>query len=184
MNKRVILLSGKRFSGKNSVCNILFDYCNKINKSYDTTSFSYTLKKIFCEKNKLDLNKFINCHEYKNLYINELTSYYKSTNPIIYANAIHEFINNSDKDVIIIDDLRILLHLEFMKNNFGNIIIIRVNSTDTSKSDRGWTRTEYDNEVCENELDNYEYFDYIIDNNSSLEELKEKISENIQKIIN
>jgi len=115
MNNRVILLYVKRFSDKNSICNILFDNCNKINKNYDTISFSYKLKKIFCEKNKLDLNKFMNYFEYKNLYRNELTSYYKLTNPIIYANAIKEFIDNSNKDIIIIDDLRILLHLEFIK---------------------------------------------------------------------
>jgi phosphomevalonate kinase len=179
MTKQIILLSGKRFSGKSSVCNILDEYYKLINKTYCNISFSYSLKKTFCNNNNLDFDKFMNSHEYKNMHRDALTAYFKTTDPIIYANAVQETIDNSDCDVIIIDDLRLMSHLIFMKNNNHNIKILRINSNDTSKEERGWIKSEYDNELCENDLDNYTDFDIIINNNLSQDDLKLKIISHI-----
>ena len=129
------------------------------------------------------MNLFLTNHEYKNLHRDNLTAYYKSTDPIVYAEYIKNKIDNCDEEIIIIDDLRNFLHLNFMKHNYKNTKIIRINSTDESKLLREWVKTEYDNKQCENELDDYDKFDFVFDNDSTKEILEFLILENIDDII-
>jgi phosphomevalonate kinase len=179
----IILLSGKRYSGKGTTTEILLNHCQSLNIPCTNLSFSYSLKEIFCKEKNLDLDRFLTDHEYKDLHRNDLTTYYKSTDPIIYAEYIKDKINNGDNKVIIIDDLRNYLHLNFMKEYYSNIKVIRINSLDESKMSRGWFKTEYDNDICENELDNYDEFDVIFDNDFTKNDLKNQIMNKINDII-
>jgi len=64
-------------------------------------------------------------------------------------------------DIIIITDARLKEEIEIPKNKFNNIITIRINRNNT---DNNLTQ-EQKNHITEIDLDNYNDFDYIIDNN-------------------
>jgi hypothetical protein len=72
-------------------------------------------------------------------------------------------------DVIIVDDVRVKEEIEVPKQMFKNVVSIKMlrDNTDDSLTE------EQKNHYTEVGLDNYNNFDYIIKNNSSLDELKE-----------
>ena len=72
---------------------------------------------------------------------------------------------------IIISDVRLINEIEYLKRSNYNIITIKVVS---SASNRILTESEK-NHITETELDNYDRFDFIVENNENLEEEIEKI---------
>ena len=76
-------------------------------------------------------------------------------------------------DIIIITDARFKEEIEDIKNNFSNIITIRINSSSNSLTDK------QKNHITEKALDNYDKYDYIIDNTSD----KDKLYKDILKIV-
>ena len=75
-------------------------------------------------------------------------------------------------DVIIITDARLINEIEIPRQKFDNITAIRIlndNVNDLTETER--------KHITETGLDTYKDFDYIINNNSSLEELKNKTIE-------
>lgn len=81
-------------------------------------------------------------------------------------------INYCNPDVVIIDDCRFQNEIARIKEEFSNVKTIRVNRPNF-KSDL--TKEQLQDE-SETELDNYN-FDYVITNDSDLEELKGKVLE-------
>ncbi len=72
---------------------------------------------------------------------------------------------------IIISDVRLINEIEYLKRSNYNIITIKVVS---STSNRILTESEK-NHITETELDNFDRFDFIVENNENLEEEIEKI---------
>ena len=54
---------------------------------------------------------------------------------------MQNMIEHSNHDIIIIDDLRLMCHVDFMRQNYSNIKIIRVNSNNENRESRGWVAT-------------------------------------------
>lgn len=178
---KVYLLSGKRFSGKSTVTNILKTLHS--NEKVCVTSFSYFLKKEFCVESGLDLDRFVTDHKYKDSYRTQLTAFFDSKGPAVYSKLLTEFITKSynDKlyDVFIVDDARYKEYniecIKKMFNNLWDIITIRVNASDETKEKRGWIKSSYDSHICENDLDDYNKFDYIISNDGTFDELYNQV---------
>ena len=182
--KTIIFLSGKRFSGKSTASDIIKKYYELKNKSVLISSFSLSLKKKFCQINNLCFDEFISNHEFKNKYRNQLTDYFYTTNPIDYIEDIYNLISNLNEDVIIIDDLRLKIHLDWIinkikLNEFYDLKIIRINSLDKNRELRGWFKTSYDLSNVECELDDY-HFDLVINNDF----IVENYVDSIYKILN
>lgn len=180
--KNVIMLSGKRFNGKGEASHILKKYYESKGKRVFIIAFSYFLKKQFCEINGLDLNRFISDHEYKDSFRDALTAYLDTCEYQSFTRMLINAINFStfgEYDLYIIDDVRCFdAQVEYVLKyctDKWNVRIIRINATDESRRKRGWIKSKYDEHMCENDLDSYEGFDYIIDNNESIEDLKEKL---------
>ena len=175
----VILLSGKRFSGKSAASSIIKDIYINQNKSVKVTSFSYSLKKQFCENNNLSLDQFLADHEYKDKYRVQLTKYYDTTNPATFTKYTENEIDKNEFDVYVIDDLRSFeFQIDYLLKNCSdkwNMKFIRINSSDENKQKRGWINTDYDKHQCETELDTYTEFDYIVNNDSDINEYEKTI---------
>lgn len=170
----VIFLSGKRYAGKSETSKLIKHYYMSQGKNVKITSFSYYLKKKFCEMNSLDFERFIDDHEYKDSFRDKMTKYYKSTGPTMYVDSVIKDIQKSEYDTYIIDDMRLFNeHVKFfdMCSDEWNILYVRVNSTNETKTKRGWKNSEYDNFDIETELDNYEFFDIVLNNDSTIENL-------------
>lgn len=175
----VILLSGKRFSGKSVASSLIKDMYINQNKSVKVTSFSYSLKKQFCENNNLSLNQFLTDHEYKDKYRTQLTEYYDTTNPVTFTKYTENEIDKNEFDVYVVDDLRSFeFQIDYLLKNCSskwNMKFIRINSSDENKQKRGWVNTEYDKHLCETELDTYTEFDAIVNNDSDINEYEKTI---------
>lgn len=172
----VIFLSGKRFSGKGEASKIIKQIMDENDKNAKITSFSYCLKKKFCELNGLDFERFITDQKYKDTYRDELTKYYYLNNPLIFAEYLENEINNDKtNNVFIVDDLRCrYIQLPYLLNKYKdkwNIKVIRINSTEENRTKRGWFKSSYDDDPCENNFDDYDKFDNIINNDNTIVEL-------------
>jgi len=163
-NPKIYLISGKARSGKDLVSDIIFNEyqskkCKKLSFAYylkqyvkditgwdgsDDTKPRDLLQKVGIDllKNKINNNFLINriCEDI------EVYSYFY--------------------DIIIITDARLFDEIEIIKNNFKNIITIRVNRS----NDNNLT-FEQQNHITEIDLDNYEKFDYIIENTENYNQL-------------
>lgn len=172
---RVILLSGKRFVGKDAVKEILL----KLSDNSVGLSLADECKRMYAEANNLDSNRLINDRKYKEIYRNGLTKFYKQSlieNEFFFENHIKSIIESSanDRDMIVIPDIRTKNNLTFFRTLFGdNCISIRINTDDKEKEKRGWVKTSYDSSEIETGLDMVTDWDYIISNNGTVEHLTE-----------
>lgn len=76
-------------------------------------------------------------------------------------------------DVFLVDDVRFVNEIETVREKFKNVVVIKVNR---DNKDDGLTESQR-KDLTEISLDNYNDYDYVIDNNGSLENLKEKAIE-------
>lgn len=74
-------------------------------------------------------------------------------------------------DVLTISDARFKLEVDVPKENFDDVVVIRVNRPNF---DNGLTE-EQKKHRTETDLDDYENYDYVIENDGNLEELNKKI---------
>lgn len=81
-------------------------------------------------------------------------------------------------DVIIISDGRLVKELDRIRDEFHNVTIIRVNRPNF---DNGLTE-EQKKHITETGLDNYSNYDYVIENDSTIESLKEKVEKIIMEV--
>lgn len=185
----VIFFSGKRSSGKTTISNIFKDRFEKIGLNVQIKSLSYYCKLEYCKIFDANIELMMNSYEYKEHHRTELTKFFNSTNPMIYSELLESEIDKNVSDIYIVDDMRLLNeNARYFKSKCSNkwkLIYIRINATDEVRISRGWKKSEYDDEKCENDLDNYLEFDYIIqsENLKNLEN-RQKYNEMINEIIN
>ncbi len=153
----IYLITGKAGSGKNHLANILKE---KLDNSV-ITSLSKYIKIIAIELGKWDGNDD-----------NKPREFLQTTGDLMRAEDVNFLTKRIVDDIkiykklgienVIISDVRLINEIEYLKKTNYNIITIRVNS---NTSNRVLTDSEK-NHITEIELDNYNDFDYIIDNNN------------------
>ncbi len=74
-------------------------------------------------------------------------------------------------NIFIIDDIRFPLEIESLKASFKNVITLKL-ERNNFESDLNSKQLTHSTETA---LDNYQNYDYIIKNNGTLDELKEKV---------
>lgn len=80
-------------------------------------------------------------------------------------------------DILTISDARFKLEVDVPRGNFDDVVVIRVNRPNF---DNGLTE-EQKKHRTETDLDDYENYDYIIENDGDLEELNKKVIEIIKQ---
>lgn len=201
----LIGISGKIKSGKNTVgkmlCDLIYDDCYK---SVIVCSFADNLKKIVsaitgCKYEDLNNQEFKNKHipDFTKITKNGIITHiipsknvlyhdiFRTYEEVTYREALQFFGNkfrsefgkdfwikmlkselpeeDGSEYIIIITDVRHKNEASFIKSEGG--ILIRVNRKDSETS----------NNISEIDLDDYLNFDYIIENDDTLEELRSKV---------
>lgn len=171
----IFLICGKAESGKNLVAKFISDYYK--DKNIVITSYSKYIKlyaKELSNWDGLDENKprtllqnigslvRDNIH-YKDFFVKRMLEDIK----------VYQYYNND----VIISDVRLPNEIEDIKNTFNNVYAIKVNKENNSLNDK------QKNHITELALDDYEEFDYVINNNSSLENLKQVVYSILDKLI-
>lgn len=166
----IFILSGKARSGKDLVANIIEEYfCNK---KCIRVPYAYYIKDYLKRMGTYDESE-------KSKYRSLLQEFGVE---FLAKNIDSKFLINRTMDdievfsyfydVIIITDARLIDEIEIPKTKFKNVITIRIlnnNTNDLSEKEQ--------KHITETGLDTYLNFDYIIENNSTFEELKNKITQ-------
>jgi len=151
--------------------------------------FADEFKIIFCTYANLDYQRMLNDREYKEQHRNDMTEYYHQVAHHIsfsdmLANRIKQAVLEGfqKKKFYIISDLRHESEIKCFKQLRNQvptikIIVVRVHITDQARSQRGWTKSEIDNDPTETNLDDWDDWDYRFDNSKPGLEWGEKFVE-------
>lgn len=171
-NIKLFAISGKARSGKNEAAKIIEEYYK--DKKCITISYGYYIKDYVKRITNWDGSEDTKPRELLQQLGIELVK--NKINNRLFINRILDDIEvfSYFYDVIIISDVRLLDEIESLKEKYSNIISIRVNRDIDNKL----TESEKMHKT-ETDLDNYNGFDYIIDNDNDVKEKVIKILEEL-----
>jgi len=173
----VLLLSGKRCSGKDTVAIEI----KKIAEQHDTdcviTHFTDEFKRLYCEKFNLDFHRILIDREYKEAHRDEMTRYYAqlSHEGFSFITSLAEKVHRdciagfTRKRFYVIPDLRDLGGIKTFQNlrqtlPHLKVILIRINIKDEARAKRGWIQANIDFDPTETALDDYDDWDLAFNN--------------------
>lgn len=174
---KFVLISGKRFSGKDTVAKILR---NIIKNNCLIISFAEVVKFEVAKNLNLNYDRLIVDREYKEKYRHELVKYaderksYEDIN--IFVKSLINQVSYFNPSWCIIPDCRFKHEIEYFKDNKLEFTTMRISVSDEIRRIRGWIKSSIDESLHETELDNYINFDYYINNDNNIEYLKQILS--------
>ena len=164
---KIIMISGKARSGKDTLADFLFKEFEEKEKPCRvqiSQYIKYYAQKYFGwdgeeESKPRDLLNYLGTEIIRN-----------KINPDFHINRLIEDIEvlSYFYDVFIISDVRFPEEIKKVKEKYDNVITIRINR------DSNELNSNQKSNITETALDEYEDYDYFIDNNKTLEALKEK----------
>lgn len=169
MNNRIIVLSGKQFCGKDTLAKILL----KNLTSFKRIGLGDAIKIEYGEKNGLTFEEI---EASKSIYrpdLIELANKRRTQDADYWIKKVISM----DGDLIV-PDMRVIREYNHFKN--AGAFLIRVNASEESRAKRGTLAAKDDS--TETELDNITDWTYVIDNESTYEELVKNSADLIEKI--
>lgn len=169
MADKIIIFSGKQYSGKDTAAKIMLEEM----KDYRRCAMGDIIKITYGKEKNLTYEEI---EKNKPLYRQDLINlgnWGREQDPDYWLKKILEQEGN-----IIVTDVRVPHEYEVFKK--AGAITIRVEATRETRSQRGTLIGE--NDITETGLDNIKDWDYVIDNNEDYETLKNKVKKIIQEI--
>lgn len=175
------LISGKRYSGKDTTAELLrkvfLEHSKMDDVKINITSFAEEAKNGYCHTNNLNNN--FEDRSFKESHRKALIDYCRLTKRVygdsIFAEKVidkHQLCNNN---IVIISDVRFKEEIEAFSLRKLPFMIIRVESNDINRVQRGWNYDpEIDGGISECQLDNF-HFDAILENNNDKTDLYNSI---------
>lgn len=167
--KKLIVLSGKQYSGKDTVAKLLLEEF----KSFKRIGIGDAIKIMYGRKNNLTYEEIEADKSRYRTGLIELGDWGRKQDPDFWLN---EIINM--KEDTIVPDLRLEHELDIFKSN--NAYMIRVEAALEARCARGIITNE--NDLTEIALDEYSGWNYKIDNSFDFEILKENVKPLIEDI--
>ena len=169
MTDKIIIFSGKQFSGKDTAAKIMLEKLPDFKRCAmgDIIKLTYGKEKGLTY-DEIEQNKSL----YRQDLIN-LGNYGRSIDPDYWLKKILEQPGN-----IIVTDVRVPHEYEVFKN--AGAVSIRVEASRETRALRGNLIGE--NDITETGLDNITDWDYVIDNNSDYENLKSQVEDIINNL--
>lgn len=188
--KLVILISGKRKSGKDHISTLITNYIgHQRMHNLAILRIAGPIKERFSVDHKLDLSRLLDSSQYKEEFRRAMVEWSEKYREEEGWNC---FLKQAIKDqrakyksIWILNDARRPCDLEYFEEDptFANtkIIKIRIESSDVVRMSRGWKfEKNIDDRPTECGLDNYQDWTYVITNNSN--DNKETINRALQPI--
>lgn len=165
MTKTVILLSGKRYAGKDYTADRLK---KELGDKVHTQSIAYFPKLQYAKNNNLNIDKLLCDRTYKEKHragIIQTSNKARKINDNIWISQTLEYCRTIPHSIIVITDFRFLNEDRFFRDNCDwDIITVRINASNELRESRGWRHNEtIDNGQSETELDTYQNWNYIMD---------------------
>lgn len=166
-NKKIIVFSGKQFSGKDTVAKILLERFD----TFKRIGIADAIKMMYSKQTGLSLEEIEkNKSAYRQDLIN-LGDWGRAQDPDYWLNSIIAYKGNT-----IVTDIRVKHELDLFKNH--GALAIRIEADETARSRRGELSAK--NDLTETALDNITDWDYVIHNDGTYEELEAET----EKLIN
>lgn len=197
--KLVILLSGKRKSGKDHISTLITNYIGYQRMHHlAILRIAGPIKKEFAKNNKLDFTRLLDSSDYKENFRMAMVEWSEAYREREGWNcflklAIKEQ-RAKDKTIWILNDARRPCDLEYFEDEatFGDtrIIKLRVEATEQARMSRGWEFTKgIDDRPTECGLDEYDDWTYVIHNDyndrrDALVESLKPIYDEIDQVLN
>ncbi len=156
--KNIIVISGKQYSGKDTLANILL---NKLD-GFKRAGIGDAIKLMYSNTKNIPFSEI---EENKHLYRAELI-YLGNWGRQIDKNFWLEYLAGMTN--IIVPDVRVMDELLYFKEK--GAFLIRVESEYSQRLKRGIITKE--NDYTETALDNYHDWDFVVNNNSDIEKLQ------------
>ncbi|XP_046677848.1 phosphomevalonate kinase [Homalodisca vitripennis] len=176
MPNLILLFSGKRKSGKDTVTDLLFD---SVKEEAVLIKVSAPIKSYFSKVKGLDYDQLMGTSSYKEQYRLEMIKWSEQVRKSDYGyfcRAAIEMTCAEKKPVWIVSDMRRRTDLQWFRDNYKHIITVRVCSSEGQRIKRGWVFTPgIDDQETECNLDSVQDWDIIIENNGSLDDLQPDI---------
>ena len=169
-NSKIFILSGKAKSGKNVIANTIEHYYGK--EKCIQISYAYYIKDYLTRMGKYNEREKTKYRSLLQRFGVDFLGQQINSKFLIHRVLEDIEVFSYFYDVIIITDARLIDEIEIPKQEFNNITTIRV----TSKKENDLTEEERKH-ITEVGLDTYRKFDYVIENDSDLEQLKNKTIE-------
>lgn len=165
MNK-IIVISGKQYSGKDTLAKILLD----LMPNFKRVGIGDAIKIEYGKRKNLTFDEI---EAQKHLYradLIELGNWGRAQDDDYWLKNI------ANMDNIIVPDVRVCHEIEFFKQK--GAYLIRVESSEENRSKRGVLVGV--NDITETALDNYQDWNLVIENNSTYEDLMKKAEQIVQ----
>ena len=172
--KKLIVISGKQYSGKDTVAKLLLGEL----KSFKRIGIGDAIKIMYGKQNGLTYDEIEADKATHRTGLIELGDWGRRQDPDFWLNVILDM-----KEDTIVPDLRLEHELDVFKEN--NAYMIRVEASLEARKTRGVITNE--NDLTEIALDNYGAWNYKIDNSFDYPALQENIKplvEDIKKYFN
>lgn len=169
MVDKIIIFSGKQYSGKDTAAKIMLEKM----PTFKRCAMGDIIKLTYGKEKNLTVEEI---EQNKALYrpdLIKLGNWGRAQNPDYWLKKILEQNGN-----IIVTDVRVPHEYEIFKN--AGAITIRVKASRETRAQRGTLVGE--NDITEVGLDNIKNWDYIIDNNSDYNSLKEQVLKIVSEI--
>jgi len=174
---KVILITGKARHGKDTIANILKENLENNNKKVIITHLAKYLKLYAIEMTSWQGDEENKPREFLNILGTDvIRKKLKKEDFLINRNIEDIFIYSHFFDYVIIPDVRFKIEIDRIKENFKDVITIKVERPNFDNNLK--KLKEHEVEVS---LDEYNDYDYIVINDSTILNLEEKIKEIIMK---
>ncbi len=166
---KIIILSGKAQSGKNECADVIRTYYNRLGLKSIVLSYAFYLK--VYAKNVLgwDGSEDTKPRDFLQQVGVELIK--NKINPNMLVDRVIDDIKvySYFYDVIVISDARFVDEISVVKDNFSNVSVIHI----LGKENR--LTFDQQNHSTETGLDGYDDYDFVINNDGSIEDLRNKL---------
>lgn len=159
-DKKIIIFSGKQFSGKDTVAKILLEKF----KTFKRIGIADAIKMHYSRDTGLTVQEIENNKSHYRQDLINLGNWGRNQNPDYWLNSIIEYDGNT-----IVTDIRVKHELDLFRS-YG-AFAIRVEASEKSRSQRGVLSSS--NDDTETQLDFIDDWDYVIHNDGTYEDLIE-----------
>lgn len=178
--KCLILLSGKRFAGKDKI-GLLLEKIIKEKTVYDSKFYQVTteIKRDYAAYANLDFEKLQFDREYKEKHREKMIEYSTPKLEGAYYNKLFtkNILEKTEKPTVYVVPIRFRFEIKYYQTLGIRIILVRINVDDEVKKRRGWVYNSLvDSDGSETDLDEYEIWDFEFYNNTDGDEIIIKFS--------
>jgi phosphomevalonate kinase len=184
--KRLLCISGKRFSGKDTFAALLDDHAIARGLTLGLYAFASESKRLFVEQQRaagvdVDLDRLLQDRAYKESMRPALTRFTVESiakDPLVFCRAVADRIERSSS-LPVVTDLRLRLEVEHLRARFVNqhsdLHVVRLQRDDAHRAAAGWRFDQAtDTHHTETELDDPKLWTEVVDNNGTPAELSLK----------